>query len=251
MRSPVGGRVERHDVRDAGVDAFGPVADPRQAGSHRRVRQFGEVADEHGRVTDVREPVEVLDDLGVVVGAQIDLTRVALGIDRQESRDVGQERVRRDLAFGILVQEVVDVPRLVAHPQVVRRLAHDVVEEHVVRAEDLVHPPESRRTRADRDGPPRTPSARTRKRGRHSQGGSIRRVRQAHSSPEVAPATRSRGPGRVRALRGRSPGRATRDPRPIGEHTHRARRLRSRANSHALPGRRPPCASRRSRGSGC
>ena len=41
------------------------------------------------------------------------------------------------------MQEVVDVPRLVTDPEVVRRLPHHVVEQHVVGAEDLVHPPES------------------------------------------------------------------------------------------------------------
>ena len=39
------------------------------------------------------------------------------------------------------MQVVVDLPRLVADPQVVARSAHHVVEDHEVRGEDLVHVP--------------------------------------------------------------------------------------------------------------
>ena len=39
------------------------------------------------------------------------------------------------------MQVVVELPRFVADPQVVWVLAHDVVEDHEVRQQDLVHPP--------------------------------------------------------------------------------------------------------------
>ena len=58
---------------------------------------------------------------------------------RQPADEVGEEDVRRCLQLGVLVQEEVELPRLVADPEVVRVLAHDVVEEHEVRDQDLVH----------------------------------------------------------------------------------------------------------------
>ena len=82
---------------------------------------------------------DVLDHLGVVVGGQ---ERLALAArrHRQEADEVGQPDVRRRLQLGVLVQEVVELPRLVADPDVERLLAHEVVEDHEVRAQDLVHP---------------------------------------------------------------------------------------------------------------
>ena len=44
------------------------------------------------------------------------------------------------LELGVLVQEVVDVPRLVADHEVVVLVGDDVVEHHEVVDEDLVHP---------------------------------------------------------------------------------------------------------------
>jgi len=55
---------------------------------------------------------------------------------------VGHEHVRRDLPLRILVQEVIDLPALVADPKVVAGVPHDVVQQQVVRAQDLVHPAE-------------------------------------------------------------------------------------------------------------
>ncbi len=61
---------------------------------------------------------------------------------RQVADEVGQPDVGRRLELGVLVQEVIDLPRLVADPQVERLLRHQVVEHHEVGAEDLVHPPQ-------------------------------------------------------------------------------------------------------------
>ena len=44
------------------------------------------------------------------------------------------------LLFGVLVQVVVELPGLVADPEVVLLLADEVVEDHEVREQDLVHP---------------------------------------------------------------------------------------------------------------
>ncbi len=46
------------------------------------------------------------------------------------------------LLLGILVQVVVELPRLVADPEGVVVVAHQVVEDHEVREEDLVHSPD-------------------------------------------------------------------------------------------------------------
>ena len=97
------------------------------------------VADEQRAVAHAREAVDLLDHLRVVVGGQPRLLGTALG-HRQPAHEVGQERVGRALELGVLVQVVVELPRLVADPQVVVALAHDVVEEHEVGEQDLVHP---------------------------------------------------------------------------------------------------------------
>ena len=59
---------------------------------------------------------------------------------RQPADEVGQPDVRRALLLGVLVQVVVELPRLVADPQVVRLVAYQVVEHHEVGQQDLVHP---------------------------------------------------------------------------------------------------------------
>ena len=83
----------------------------------------------------------MLDHLRVVVGGQERLALAALG-HRQVADEVGQPGERGALQLGVLVQEVVELPRLVAHPQVVVLVADDVVEDHEVRQQDLVHPPQ-------------------------------------------------------------------------------------------------------------
>ncbi len=89
----------------------------------------------------MRVALDVLEHLGVVVGGQVRLG-VASRRHRKEADEVGQPGERRRLQLGVLVQEVVDLPGLVSDPDVVPLLAHDVVEQHEVRAEDLVHPPD-------------------------------------------------------------------------------------------------------------
>ena len=51
---------------------------------------------------------------------------------RQPAHEVGHPRVAGPLLARVLVQVVVELPRLVADPQVVAVLAHDVVEDHEV-----------------------------------------------------------------------------------------------------------------------
>ena len=61
---------------------------------------------------------------------------------RQPADEVGQPDVGGGLQLRVLVQVVVELPRLVADPEVVRVVADDVVEDHEVREQDLVHPPQ-------------------------------------------------------------------------------------------------------------
>ena len=75
------------------------------------------------------------EHLGVVVGGE-----VGLAVHRQPADEVRQPHVRRALELRVLVQEVVELPRLVADPQVVVLGLDDVVEDHEVRDQDLVHP---------------------------------------------------------------------------------------------------------------
>jgi hypothetical protein len=80
----------------------------------------------------------LLEHLGVVVGGQ---QRLALAEvrHREPADEVGQPCEREPFELGVLVQEVVHVPGLVADHEVVGLLLHDVVEDHEVVDEDLVH----------------------------------------------------------------------------------------------------------------
>ena len=84
---------------------------------------------------------DVLDHLGVVVGRQERLA-LAAGGHRQPADEVGHPGERRPLELRVLVQEVVDVPGLVADDEVVLAGLDRIVEDHEVRDEDLVHAPD-------------------------------------------------------------------------------------------------------------
>ena len=59
---------------------------------------------------------------------------------REPADEVGQPDVGGRLLLGVLVEVVVELPRLVPDPEVVLLVPHEVVEDHEVGAEDLVHP---------------------------------------------------------------------------------------------------------------
>ena len=161
-------------------------------GPKRPGDDVGRLADEDRAVAHVRTALDLPDHLGVVVGRQECLPLTALR-ERQVAHEVGQPRVRRRLELGILVQEVVDLPRLVADPDVVPPLARDVVEEHEVREQDLVHPAQGVEDRQVGARRPPTRCARTRPRARRSQDESARREPRAGPSSAAARASRSRG----------------------------------------------------------
>ncbi len=111
-----------------------PIADRREPRPERSRHDVLGIADEDRGVAQPRIAFDVRDVLGVVVAREPRLRFV----HRQPADEVGEERVRRGLQARILVQEVVDLPRLVPEPEVIVALAHDVVEEHEVRDEHLI-----------------------------------------------------------------------------------------------------------------
>ncbi len=111
---------------------------PRQPRTERQVDDVAGVADEHRAVAQVRVARDVLDHLGVVVGGQEGLAVAAVG-HRHPADEVGHPDERRPLELGVLVQEVVEVPRLVAEPEVEVLPLDQVVEDHEVVDQHLVH----------------------------------------------------------------------------------------------------------------
>ncbi len=114
---------------DRGKVRAEPVGDDVVGGAH-----------EERPVPHAREPGDVPDHLRVVVGGEV---RLALPAIRhgQPPHEVGEPHIRGPLLLRVLVQVVVELPRLVPDPQVVVGLPHDVVEQHEVGEQDLVHPP--------------------------------------------------------------------------------------------------------------
>ena len=120
---------------------LGPVADARQVGSEGVRDDVVGVSDEDGGVPDAGVAGDVLDHLGVVIGGQERLVLAAVG-HRQVADEVGQPHVVAPLELGVLVPEVIDVPRFVPDDEVVQPLLHDLLEHHEVGHQDLVHPSE-------------------------------------------------------------------------------------------------------------
>ena len=142
QRLPVGElrRVEAGHVAGEVEVLLGPVADRREVGAEAVRNDVVGVADEQRPVAHAPVPSDVLDHLGVVVGCQVGLVRAAI-LHRQPADEVCEPHVCRSLLLGVLVQVVVELPRLIADPEVVLLRLDEVVEDHEVREQDLVHPP--------------------------------------------------------------------------------------------------------------
>ena len=112
------GRVEAGDVAGEVELPLGPVSDGRQAGPERVRDDVLGVADEDRAVAQAPEAGPLLEHLGVVVGGQGRLGVAAVG-HREPADEVGHPREGEPLELGVLVQEVVDVPGLVADDEVV------------------------------------------------------------------------------------------------------------------------------------
>ena len=132
------GRREPGDVAREREVLLGPVADRRQLTAEPIRHDVIGLADEDRPIADPRVPSDVLDHLRVVVRREIGLSRSTVG-HRQEADEVGQPHVLAALELGVLVPEVVHVPRLVADHDVVQALLDDLLEEHEVGQQDLVH----------------------------------------------------------------------------------------------------------------
>jgi hypothetical protein len=89
-------------------------------------------------VPHASEPLDAFEHLRVVVGGQCRLRGATLR-HRQEPDEVGQPRKRRPLQLGVLVPELVDVPRLVGDHEVVGAVLHRLLKDHEVGDQDLVH----------------------------------------------------------------------------------------------------------------
>ena len=116
-----------------------PRADRREPRPERRPDEVLGLAEVQRDVAHPRRALDAVDHRGVLLRAQGGLA-LAARRHRQPADEVGEPRERRGLQLRVLVQEDVELPRLVADPEVIARVAHDVAEQHEVRAEDLVHP---------------------------------------------------------------------------------------------------------------
>ena len=110
----------------------------REPGAERAADDVAGLPDEQREVADARVARDVLEHLRVEVGGQRGLALAVLR-ERQPADEVGQPRERCRLVLRVLVQEVVELPRLVPDPEVVRLRADDVAEDEVVVREHLVH----------------------------------------------------------------------------------------------------------------
>ena len=167
------GRVEAGDVTGEVEVALGPVADHRQLRPEALVDDVVGIADEERHVAHARVVGDVVDHVGVVVGGEEALALAAV-LHRQEADEVGQPGKGDFLLSRVLVQVVVELPGLVADPKVVALLAHDVVEEHEVGGEDLVHAAQRRGSSAGHARQTPTRSAWTRWPGAGWPGGCAR-----------------------------------------------------------------------------
>ena len=134
------GRVEARHVAGEIEVLLGPFANDGQIGAEALRHDVIGISDEDGSIAYAWIAVDVLDHLRVVIRRQCRLfvTTIRHG---KPANEVRQPRIRRSLLLGILMEVVIDLPGLVADPQVVRFLADQVVEHHEVRHHDLVHAP--------------------------------------------------------------------------------------------------------------
>ena len=133
-------RVKACYVAGEVVVLFGPVPDRGKVGAEAVGHDVVRIADEDGAVTHPGVTGDLFDHLSVVVSGE---ERFAFGPvgHGKPAHEVSEPGVRRGFQLGVLVQEVVELPRLVADPQVVGFFSGDIVEHHEVGDEDFVHRP--------------------------------------------------------------------------------------------------------------
>lgn len=134
-------RVETRDIPGEIEVLCRPVADRRQVASEGLRHDVVGIADEDRSVAQARVPRDLLDHLGIVICCKKFFGLPAVR-HREPPDKIGHPDIRRTLLFRILVQEIVELPRFVADPQIVRFVAHDVMKHHEVVHQDLIHAPQ-------------------------------------------------------------------------------------------------------------
>ena len=133
------GGVEAGHIAREGVVLTRPVSDEWKVRPERVRDDVGVVSDEDGLIPDPGKASDVFDHLRVVVGCQKCFVLASIG-HRKPADEVSQPDVRRLFLLRVLVEVVVEFPSLVADPQVVRVVAHHIMEHHEVGEQDLIHP---------------------------------------------------------------------------------------------------------------
>ena len=114
-----GPRVEVEGVAGEAEVLPGPLPHVRQVRAELAIEDVVLVADEDRQVAHVGMEAQVVDVLGVLLPAADELGGRPVLPHREQADEVGEEGVGRALEVGVLVQEVVEVPALVADPEVV------------------------------------------------------------------------------------------------------------------------------------
>ena len=134
-------RIEVVRVADEAEALARPLPHVRQVLAERAIEHVLGIADHQRQIADVGVMREVIDVLRVLLPRAPRLARVVL-VHRHEADEVGEEHVRRGFELGVLVQVVVEVPALVADPQIVVAAFGDVGEHHEVGRHHGVHRPQ-------------------------------------------------------------------------------------------------------------
>src|SRR5215467_12086030 len=137
-----GPRVEVEGVPGEAEVLPRPLPHVREVGAELAIEHVLLVAHQEGQVAHVGMEAKVVDVLRVLLPTADELGRRAVLPHGEHADEVGEEGVGCPLEIRILVEEVVEIPALVADPEIVALALHHVGEGHEVRREDLVHVPQ-------------------------------------------------------------------------------------------------------------
>src|SRR5215510_4227334 len=137
-----GPRIEVKGVAGEAEVLPRPLPHVREVGAELAIEHVLLVSHHDGQVAHVGMEAEMVDVLRVLLPTTDELGRRAVLPHGEHADEVGEEGVARPLEIRILVEEVVEVPALVADPEIVALALHHVGEGHEVRCEDLVHVPQ-------------------------------------------------------------------------------------------------------------
>ena len=117
---------------------LGPVANRGEIGAEPISDDVVGIPHKDRLVTDLAESLDLADHLSVVVGSNEGFAFRSLW-HREISDEVGEPCAGGFLQIRILVQVVVELPRFVAHHEVVLPIGCHLVADHEVGDLDLVH----------------------------------------------------------------------------------------------------------------